>query len=248
MTQKVRVFLVDDLDGTEATETVTFSLDGASYEIDLSSNNADKLRKELTRYVEHARKANAPTRRRGERIGSRRERSAQIREWARARGLQVDDRDRIPAAVIQEYEGAVALLERVGAAVTDYQAEITPKVANEIIIDVYLDTDDEGVASAIFAAVDELAHAVGIEDLGRREFRRGSILRRSRVVTESGSTERSVEDRLQALESLVNSQSTPPDSGQAELYQQIFTAFTHLVKALEQCPTRLYRYRAVLDC
>ena len=47
MAQKVQVLLVDDLDGSEATETVTFGLDGVSYEIDLSSGNASKLRKDL---------------------------------------------------------------------------------------------------------------------------------------------------------------------------------------------------------
>jgi hypothetical protein len=62
MAQKVQVLLVDDLDGSEATETVAFGLDGASYEIDLSSGNAGKLRKELAHYVEHARKASAATR------------------------------------------------------------------------------------------------------------------------------------------------------------------------------------------
>ena len=56
MAQKVQVLLVDDLDGSEATETVAFGLDGAAYEIDLSSGNAGKLRKELAHYVEHARK------------------------------------------------------------------------------------------------------------------------------------------------------------------------------------------------
>ena len=59
MAQKVQVLLVDDLDGSEATETVAFGLDGASYEIDLSSGNAGKLRKELAHYVEHARKASS---------------------------------------------------------------------------------------------------------------------------------------------------------------------------------------------
>ena len=57
MAQKVQVLLVDDLDGGEATETVAFSLDGTTYEIDLSSDNAGKLRKEFAPYVDHARKA-----------------------------------------------------------------------------------------------------------------------------------------------------------------------------------------------
>ena len=68
MAQKVQVLLVDDLDGSEATETVAFGLDGAAYEIDLSSGNAGKLRKELAHYVEHARKASSPARRRRARL------------------------------------------------------------------------------------------------------------------------------------------------------------------------------------
>ena len=44
MAQKVMVTLVDDLDGSEAGETVEFGLDGAFYEIDLSEGNAERLR------------------------------------------------------------------------------------------------------------------------------------------------------------------------------------------------------------
>ena len=69
MAQKVQVLLVDDLDGGEATETVSFGLDGSSYEIDLSSANADKIRKELALYIEKARKVSAPARRRRPRTG-----------------------------------------------------------------------------------------------------------------------------------------------------------------------------------
>jgi hypothetical protein len=57
MAQKVQVLLVDDLDGSEATETVSFGIDGVAYEIDLSSGNAGKLRTELAQYVDHARKS-----------------------------------------------------------------------------------------------------------------------------------------------------------------------------------------------
>jgi sRNA-binding protein len=106
MAQKVQVLLVDDLDGSEATETVTFGLDGVLYEIDLSSGNAGRLRNELAQYVEHARKANAPSRRRRARTGPGRERSAQIREWAKARGFKVNERGRIPANIVAEYEAA----------------------------------------------------------------------------------------------------------------------------------------------
>ena len=107
MAQKVQVLLVDDLDGSQADETVTFGLDGVSYEIDLSSGNAGMLRNELTQYVEHARKASpVPARRRRARTGAGREQSARIREWAKAHGKKISERGRIPADILAEYEAA----------------------------------------------------------------------------------------------------------------------------------------------
>ena len=102
-----KVLLVDDLDGSEATETVSFGLDGVSYEIDLSNGNAGRLRDELAQYVEHARKAGSTlSRRRRSRNGAGREQSARIREWAKARGLKVNERGRIPANIVAEYDAA----------------------------------------------------------------------------------------------------------------------------------------------
>ncbi len=109
MAQKVQVLLVDDLDGSEATETVTFGLDGVAYEIDLSSGNAGQLREELAHYVEHARKAAnsaVAARCRRPRSGAGREQSARIREWARSHGHKVNERGRIPANIVAEYEAA----------------------------------------------------------------------------------------------------------------------------------------------
>ncbi len=106
MAQKVQVLLVDDLDGGEASETVSFSLDGTAYEIDLSSENAGKLRKDFTQYIDHARKGGGGGRRRRARTGPGRERSAEIRAWARQRGHKVSERGRIPATIIQEYEAS----------------------------------------------------------------------------------------------------------------------------------------------
>jgi hypothetical protein len=107
MAQKVQVLLVDDIDGSEATETVSLGLDGVSYEIDLSSGNAGSLRKELTQYVDHARKAgNTQARRRRQRNGAGREQSARIREWAKSRGFKVNERGRIPQNIVTEYEAA----------------------------------------------------------------------------------------------------------------------------------------------
>jgi hypothetical protein len=106
MAQKVQVLLVDDLDGGEASETVSFSLDGTAYEIDLSSDNAGKLRKDFGQYVDHARKGGGGGRRRRARTGPGRERSAEIRAWARQRGHKVSERGRIPAQIIAEYEAS----------------------------------------------------------------------------------------------------------------------------------------------
>ncbi|MBR8742034.1 Lsr2 family protein [Nocardiopsis sp. MG754419] len=108
MAQKVQVFLVDDLDGGEAEETVTFGLDGSTYEIDLSADNAGKLRDALSPFVEASRKAPSKqgraTARRGSRNAPSRERSAEIRAWAKAAGKPVNERGRIPAAIVAEYE------------------------------------------------------------------------------------------------------------------------------------------------
>jgi len=106
MAQKVQVLLVDDLDGGEASETVSFSLDGTAYEIDLTSENAGKLRKDFSQYIDHARKGGGGGRRRRARTGPGRERSAEIRAWARQRGHKVSERGRIPATIIQEYEAS----------------------------------------------------------------------------------------------------------------------------------------------
>jgi nucleoid-associated protein Lsr2 len=108
MAQKVQVLLVDDLDGGEASETVSFSLDGTAYLIDLSSDNAGKLRKDIAQYIDHARKdGGSGGRRRGRaRTGPGRERSAEIRAWARQQGEKVSERGRIPATIIARYEAS----------------------------------------------------------------------------------------------------------------------------------------------
>lgn len=105
MAQKVQVLLVDDLDHGEADETVSFSLDGVAYEIDLSSGNAEKLRDSLQPFVGVARKASVGRRRRS-RAASSRERSADIRAWAKAHGIKVNERGRIPQQVVEQYEAA----------------------------------------------------------------------------------------------------------------------------------------------
>ena len=89
MAQKVTVLLVDDIDGGSADETVSFSLDGVSYEIDLSTKNATAFRRELAPFIEHARRTGRGQRRRPGRTVSSRERSADIRAWAKDQGITV---------------------------------------------------------------------------------------------------------------------------------------------------------------
>ncbi len=113
MAQKVQVLLVDDIDGGTADETVTFGLDGVTYEIDLTSDNAAKLRDDLAQWVGNARKVSGrQASRSGRSSGAAAPRSArsqeaqQVREWAKANGYQVSERGRISAEVKKAYDDA----------------------------------------------------------------------------------------------------------------------------------------------
>ncbi|MWA12692.1 Lsr2 dimerization domain-containing protein [Streptomyces sp. BA2] len=110
MAQKVQVLLVDDLDGGEADETVTFALDGKSYEIDLTTSNADKLRGLLEPYLKGGRRtggrgsAGRGKARAAAASGS--QDTAAIRAWAKDNGFEVNDRGRVPASIREAYEKA----------------------------------------------------------------------------------------------------------------------------------------------
>ena len=112
MAKKVTVTLVDDFDGDgPADETVEFSIDGVSYEIDLSAKNAKKIREDLKQWIDAGRRVGG--RRRGRsggpgrgRASIDREQSAAIREWARRSGHKVSTRGRIPAEIIDAFHAA----------------------------------------------------------------------------------------------------------------------------------------------
>ena len=106
MAQKVTVELEDDLTGGPADKTVRFAVDGTGYEIDLSAKNAAAFGKLLAPYVEHGRKAGRAPGRRGGRTVASRQRSGDIRAWAKQHGLPVSERGRIPASVVEQYEAA----------------------------------------------------------------------------------------------------------------------------------------------
>ena len=106
MAQKVNIVLVDDIDQTDAEETVSFGLDGKEYAIDLNTKNAGALRDALAPYVAHARPVSG--RRRG---GSTAKVAsgaapAEIRSWARENGFEVPDRGRVSAEVREAYASA----------------------------------------------------------------------------------------------------------------------------------------------
>ncbi|MER5883073.1 Lsr2 family protein [Streptomyces sp. NPDC001941] len=109
MAQKVQVLLLDDLDGGEADETITFGLDGKTFEIDLTTKNADKLRKALEPYLAAGRRTGgrASAGSRG-RVGavSAKEDTAAIRVWAKENGYDVNDRGRVPASIKEAFARA----------------------------------------------------------------------------------------------------------------------------------------------
>ncbi|NVC25053.1 Lsr2 family protein [Kocuria salina] len=108
MAQKVEVHLEDDLDGGPAEETVTFALDGKNYEIDLSTDNAEKLREALRPYAAASRKTTrgGGTRSTGNRTAKGDPDTAKIRAWAKDNGHEVSDRGRIHQSIKDAYYAA----------------------------------------------------------------------------------------------------------------------------------------------
>jgi hypothetical protein len=106
MATRIEVALEDDLDGGPADETLRFAIGGTEYEIDLSKKNAKIFRKGLAPFARHARKAGPGLRRRPARTSAARDRSADIRAWAKANGIPVSDRGRIPASIAEQYKAA----------------------------------------------------------------------------------------------------------------------------------------------
>ncbi len=105
MAQKTQVVLVDDVDGGSADTTVTFALDGTTYEIDLSNANAEKLRAAIAPWLGHARKVSrkaTPARTTARSRGT----ATDIRKWAREQGHTISDRGRVAAEIRAAYEAA----------------------------------------------------------------------------------------------------------------------------------------------
>jgi hypothetical protein len=115
MAQKTIVQLIDDIDHGAADETISFALDGASYEIDLSSANAAKMRDAFALYIANARRSSRSSgsrssgsarRSNGRGARSDREQLQAIREWGRKNGWKVNARGRIPADLLEAYNNS----------------------------------------------------------------------------------------------------------------------------------------------
>jgi Lsr2 len=110
--QKVLVQLVDDLTGVASDDisTVLFGLDGANYEIDLSEENAERLRAALADYVASARRTGGRIKRgtRPSNTGAANGEAGQVREWAAENGFELSARGRIPGHVLEAYKEAQA--------------------------------------------------------------------------------------------------------------------------------------------
>jgi Lsr2 len=106
MAAKTIVTLEDDLDGSPADETLRFGLGPAAYEIDLSAANASRFRAQLAPFAGHARKLERGQRSQGGRSPAPRRNSAAVRTWAKEHGIEISQRGRIPASVIEQYEAA----------------------------------------------------------------------------------------------------------------------------------------------
>jgi Lsr2 len=111
MAKRTIHMLVDDIDGGDADETVTFAVDGSQYEIDLSKKNAARMRELLAPYVAAGTKvgrggvtvARAGAPRRGSAAADRDQNRA-IREWAQAKGIPVSDRGRIKQEIVDRFQ------------------------------------------------------------------------------------------------------------------------------------------------
>lgn len=107
--QRVNVELIDDIDESPAAETVSFALDGVSYEIDLSEKNAAKLRDALGLYIGHGRRTGgrrgAAARSTGSTAGAKGN-AADVRAWAKENGFDISERGRVPAEVRAAYAAA----------------------------------------------------------------------------------------------------------------------------------------------
>jgi hypothetical protein len=109
MAQKIQTLFIDDLDGGAAEGTVRFGLDGTEYEIDLNAAHAKALRKAVQKYIGAGRKvasARRPGRGSGRRAANGSPSPNDVREWAKAQGIEVKDRGRVSSELVVKFQAA----------------------------------------------------------------------------------------------------------------------------------------------
>ena len=107
MAQRVVTILEDDIDGGEASETVTFGLDGVTYELDVNELNAKELRTALEPFIEHARRVASRSLQGAKASGKTQGYDPKaVRRWAEANNIRTSDRGRIPQSVVDQFKAA----------------------------------------------------------------------------------------------------------------------------------------------
>lgn len=113
MAKQIITNIIDDLDGSEADETVSFALDGVGFDIDLNTKNAKVLRDFLEKYMEAGTRTGRVEGKHAQIRGYRpttvqntlnREQNQKIRTWAENNGWELADRGRIPQVIIDAFE------------------------------------------------------------------------------------------------------------------------------------------------
>lgn len=119
MVSRVTVMLIDDLDGSDASQSVEFVYKNKVYTLDLNDDNASKLDDALAPYIAAAEKAGRAQSSTGGRAGRRQTvagsggsepapdyTAKEVRAWALANGVEVPARGRIPSRVIEKYKAS----------------------------------------------------------------------------------------------------------------------------------------------
>lgn len=107
MAQKVQVLLTCDMETGDkpGDETITFGLDGSTYDIDLCTKHAKGFRETMAPFIDAGRRQSSRgTGRRGASGSNDRERTQAIRAWARKKGIQVSERGRLSSDIVAQYE------------------------------------------------------------------------------------------------------------------------------------------------
>lgn len=102
MARSTQVLLIDDIDGDEATETITFTFEGVAYEIDLNAKNAEKFRSSMEVWTTNGRRVGG----RSNRGTKRNSEIPKIRQWAKENGYEVSERGRVSQEIQDAYRAS----------------------------------------------------------------------------------------------------------------------------------------------